>query len=542
MRRLICITLALVMWGVLLARALHTFGPDSVYVQPFNSDSALPVLMANDPKLDAFRTYIYGQDQIGAWPFVACQLFSRATGYVWTDRSIYVWQTVWLFLCAFALAGLARRAALVVPALFFATLCLHPAARHYIFVINQRNAWQVTALYFAWWSLRALCARYFTPAQGGARSVWWHLSTFVFSLLAVWTSPISAPALCVCYVLEVVRARLLARDSALRFTMPRVLKTFAPLAAALLCEQLLKANYHRFALKHFGTDYRTPLKFDWGNMLLNLRTQLALLCHSPWWPLPVLSALAAPCLAYCLARSVMRYARKEDGICQTDARLDLIVLALGATAVSLVNFATTVIFTWTRLNAYGPRYLALTHLFGAFAGLLTLLLLLSLSPRATAARRIVFPALAAAIVFGTLLLFPPARREPEYERLRGVAAQLAARAPGGVLLGGYWDTYVFAALEPAARFVPVPAEHQFVRTPWTPQLLRASPRVVVVHHVFPASGAPETPAPYDAFGDGQQPPPSITQHGATLRLAVPQWFARDGYVFSLYDNQSAPTR
>src|SRR5205823_14455280 len=86
-RCLVCVALALGAWGLLLARALHTFGPDSVYVQPFNSDSALPVLMANDPKIDAFRTYIYGQDQIGAWPFLACQLQARATGYVWTDRS-----------------------------------------------------------------------------------------------------------------------------------------------------------------------------------------------------------------------------------------------------------------------------------------------------------------------------------------------------------------------------------------------------------------------------------------------------------------------
>ena len=144
------------------------------------------------------------------------------------------------------------------------------------------------------------------------------------------------------------------------------------------------------------------------------------------------------------------------------------------------------------------------------------------------------------VVLCTLLRFPPARREPEYERLRSIAANLAQRAPGGVLLGGYWDTYVFAALEPAAHFIPVPAENQFVRTPWTPQTMRAAPRVVVVHHVFPAAGAVETPGPYDTFGDGRQPPPVITQHGATLRLAVPHWFEQDGYTFSLYDNASAP--
>src|SRR5436190_19281137 len=50
--------LFLLAWGVLLSRAATVFGTDSAYVQPFNSDSALPVLMANDERIDAFRTYV----------------------------------------------------------------------------------------------------------------------------------------------------------------------------------------------------------------------------------------------------------------------------------------------------------------------------------------------------------------------------------------------------------------------------------------------------------------------------------------------------
>jgi hypothetical protein len=123
-------------------------------------------------------------------------------------------------------------------------------------------------------------------------------------------------------------------------------------------------------------------------------------------------------------------------------------------------------------------------------------------------------------------------------RLRSVAAALAQQAPGAVLLGGYWDTYIFPALEPQARFVPVPAQDQQLRTPWTPQLLRESRQVIVVHHVFPAPGEMETPFPYNTFGDGQNPPPIIRQYGVTLRLVEPHWFEQNGYVFSLYDNES----
>ncbi|MFN2598698.1 MAG: hypothetical protein ABR563_16110, partial [Pyrinomonadaceae bacterium] len=109
MRGLVLCALALVAWGALLARALVVFTPESAYVQPFNSDSALPVLMANDPVIDAFRTYVYGQDQVGAWSFIACQLVRRATGFVWTAHGIYAFQTVWLFLSAFAVGALGGR-------------------------------------------------------------------------------------------------------------------------------------------------------------------------------------------------------------------------------------------------------------------------------------------------------------------------------------------------------------------------------------------------------------------------------------------------
>src|SRR5919199_976740 len=129
-RRLVFVALALVVWGGALARALVVFGPDSAYVQPFNSDSALPVLMSNDDKLDAFRTYIYGQDQVGAWPFIAGQLVRRATGLVWTDRRIYFVQVVWLFLSVLVVAALARPCALAAGALFLVTLCLSPRVAH----------------------------------------------------------------------------------------------------------------------------------------------------------------------------------------------------------------------------------------------------------------------------------------------------------------------------------------------------------------------------------------------------------------------------
>jgi hypothetical protein len=73
-----------------------------------------------------------------------------------------------------------------------------------------------------------------------------------------------------------------------------------------------------------------------------------------------------------------------------------------------------------------------------------------------------------------------------------------------------------------------------LRTPRTAHQLREAEEVVVVQHLFPATGDVETPLPYTDFGTNATPPPTLTQYGVTLRLAVPHWFEQNGYAFSLY--------
>lgn len=538
-------TLVVLVWGFFLVRAISVFAPDSIYVQSFNSDSALPVLMANDDQIDAFRTYIYGQDQVGAWPSLICQLIKRATGHVWTPPQIHIMQAAWLFLSFFLIIALTRSYYYLTGALFLLTLCLHPTVSHYFFVLNQRFAWQTTALFLGWWSLRRTCEHQFGVASTsrGKRGIWYLLS-FCFTFLAAWTSPSSVPILCLFFALECVRARVLSLQS--QKSVPRLASAnFAgalPLLAGFAAQQLLKANYHRFALKHFGQDYRTPVEFDRGYLSVNLQHQLHNLFDAPWHALILLGVLAFPFVAFQLLRRLRRDApeeqRQDDGAAR--ARLDLDVLLLGCCGVAVINFVTSFAFSWMRLNAYGARYLALTYMFGTFAGLLTLVWLGALPQKIYAARRLVFPLLTVACVLLLALKFPPVEKDAAYQQMSDVAEDLSRKAPPGTpLLGGYWDTYALAALQTNATLIPVPAEDQLVRTPWTPLTLRQAGQVLVVHHVFSSPGGTEQVGAYTTFGDGQSPPAIIRQHGATLLLLTPRWYERNGYTFSLYKNQDA---
>jgi hypothetical protein len=539
--------LVLLVWGFFLVRAISVFVPDSVYVQSFNSDSALPVLMSNDERIDVFRTYIYGQDQVGAWPSLICQLLKRATGHRWTPLQIHIMQATWLFLSFFLIVALTRSYFYLTGALFLLTLCLQPTVSHYFFVLNQRFAWQTTALFLGWWSLRRTCEYGFgvAPSSRGKRGLWYLLS-FAFTFLAAWTSPSSVPILCVFFALECVRARILSLRKRQDVTSRLTLANFAgalPLVAGFAAQQLLRANYHRFALKHFGQDYRTPVEFDWGYLRINLEHQLHNLGDFSWHALILLGVLAAPFVAFQLLRRLRRNAQEVerlDAAGATGGRLDLSVLLLGSCAVAVINFITSFAFSWMRLNAYGPRYLALTYMFGTFAGLLTLVWLVGISKKIYAARRFVFPLLTIACLVLLALKFPPVEKEPTYQQMSDMAEDLSKKAPHGTpLLGGYWDTYALAALQTNPTIIPVPAEDQLVRTPWTPHMLRQAGEVLVVHHVFSSPGGAERVSAYTTFGDGQNPPAVIRQHGATLLLHTPRWYERNGYIFSLYKNQDA---
>lgn len=538
-------TLVALVWVFFLIRALSVFAPDSVYVQPFNSDSALPILMANDEKIDLFRTYIYGQDQVGAWPSLVCQLVRRATDHVWTPQEIYITQAAWLFLSVFLIIALTRSYFYLTGALALLTLCLHPTVSHYFFVLNQRFAWQTTALFFGWWSLRRVCEHQFgVPREGRGKPALWFLLSFSFTFLAVWTSPSSVPVLCVFFALECVRARILSRPPLRQTVASRfALTNFAgalPLLAGFAGQQLLKASYHRFALKHYGQDYRTPVEFDWGYLWVNLRHQLGNLFDTPWYGLTLLAVFVSPLVAFQLLRRLGRgaYGTERNSGSDDRAQLDLGVLLIGSCAVAVINFVTSFVFSWMRLNAYGPRYLALTYMFGTFAGLLTLVWFIAIPQKISAARRFVFPCLTIACVVLLALKFPPVKREPTYQQMSDVAEDLSRKATGQIpLLGGYWDTYALAALQTRGAIIPVPAEDQLVRTPWTPLQMRQSGQVLVVHHVFASPGGAERVGSYSTFGDGQNPPAIIRQHGATLLLHTLRWHERNGYVFSLYKNQ-----
>jgi hypothetical protein len=187
--------------------------------------------------------------------------------------------------------------------------------------------------------------------------------------------------------------------------------------------------------------------------------QLRLIGHLSWWPLDALAILLVLALAITAASCAIR--RNEAVRAQLRSALadDTVILATAAAGIAILNFTLAVVVSHVRANSYDIRYLTLTNLFGPVSGLLTVWLLLRVAVGESYVRHVRTAGVlaAAAWLAGT---FPKARPSIEYQRSEATALALAGRAPHAVLMGSYWDTYVFTALQGDSAMVPVPFEGQ----------------------------------------------------------------------------------
>lgn len=517
---------ALLLWLFFLWRATHVFTMGSIRVTMFNSDGAIAVLMANENRpTTPYNTYYYGQDRSGAWPYVIAQLIHRATHYIWSNHALFLSQTVWLFVGVLIISLMDRREGLLVGLLFLLPLCLHLRAARNLYEVGQPYAWQITALVFAWWSLRRFCESRCGPAKNSKwRCLVWGLLAFSFSLLAILSSTVSAPALFFLLVLEALRTvHKLNGNQTLKMLGKQFLQVAVPVASATIVELLLRANYHSYSLRHFGNEFRTIIHLDRGHFTENLINQWHGFSNSGWW---LLSLLPPIVFALFSARYIYLSRGNKEKLLGHLRKLfleDKAILVIGTFGIGAINFLITVVISHIRLNNYAERYLTLTYIFISLSGLLTLLLV-------AAQIKKYHRAALAAIALGSLAFlfynFPTLEIDPFYTDLQEAAVTLSRKAPGSVLLGSYWETYVFAALDPQNAIIPVPAEGETVRTPWTLESLKTADRVIVEYDEPPLGSSQVTP------------PAQLVQYGTPLKLVIPRWYVYSNYAFSVYQNEA----
>jgi hypothetical protein len=484
----------------------------------FNSDLAIPVLMARAREWSLFDVYYWGQDRLGTWHLLLLRAVGQLSGHTFDYAGLHRVGTAWVLLAAVVMGRLAGAWGWAAGGLLAGVLVGNSDSRFALFDAAHPYAWQITALLLAWWGLRRLADGPRSAGQGR-----WRLraATACAAFLAHWTSPLSGPMLLVVAGVEAVRARALDAAPG-RSVLRRLGEGGLAVAAGMLAERLLRAAFYAYAHARFGEYYRTGMMIDRGRLGENARQVASRLAESASLPLLVVATAGA-----CAAAVVLVRARggREPGW-----RVEGAALVLACWGLAAVQLPVFFLMRHVRMNSFSPRYFSLVFAFGTLAGLLTLACLAASLPRVGRRwRGVLALAGAAGLVVGVLRLPAPGPRPAGLAR---VAAGLEARAPGAPLLGGYWSTYVFAALQrPGTMLEPVPCEGRQDRTPWWSGELRRHRWVVVAGNTYecPDAGSRDAPAPW------------VYQHGALLRLARPRWQTGADVSLSLYENATART-
>ena len=510
--------LLLAVWVLFLILSLRAFGPDSVYTV-YNSDVAIPVLMANDDRpITIFDTYYYAADRWGGWPMLLAKWLHLNIGVQWTDQRLHYVRTTWLFIGLLFLAALNARAG---PAVFISVLivlCLEPNVRMRMFDLSQLYAWQLPALFIAWFCLRRLL----TQASVRVRQIFWGAAFYLSALFAIWSSVASVPFLGLLMALETLRSWFLFQKTV---TKRRIGLAVALLLAATACEFLMKWNYHRHSVKHFGFDFKTEMAFDSGYLYQNLLTNGHTVVQYLFFPfiliaLSFIAGAAGRILYTCVADKGALRTRLVSFFADETATM---IVAL--TAIAAVNFVIMIFVSHVRSSGYDDRFHVPTYFFGAIAGLLSIYLTIRLFANRIGVSRYVLPLILVGAFLFLGVKFPPRKVNEAYQVDRETALALSHKAPGAMLMGGYWETYIFAGLQPANRMTPLPFEGLLNRMPWTTGLLKGSKEVVIEYRN-------RGPLP-----NKSSLPNELVQYGNSLKLQDARFYENGPYAFALYTKQ-----
>ncbi|HBS07039.1 MAG TPA: hypothetical protein DEA96_18855 [Leptospiraceae bacterium] len=453
--------------GLFLFRA-PSYAPDTEFIiGGFSSDTGIPVLMSNSDYFSPFSLYYWGQDRFGSWPFL---LFSMV-GSPWSPLAIFLGMYIYLHLSL--LVMLRNRS----PLLLLAALTLLHSWRPlggFLFDIAQPYGWQLGSIFLG-----------ISLAEGKSKSWKKRVTLFIISFLAIWLSPSS-----VLYLIAIPLIRIAILNRSWIYRALQGLKDSSPVILAYAAHSMMRRFVVNSNAASFYEEYETPLKWKaelvapaWNAVKSNIFQNWEILL----WVAGMIILMGA--LYSLLTGRGRRHVRMS-------------IPALALIAGSILFLVSILPLNWFTLNQYGARYLALPR----FLMLLGLLLftgrwiinmsstIVSIEP---ALRTIGSGSLSILILFAFWSNLPERKESAHYRDRLMIARSLEQKYPGIPLLGNYWETYVYSALQ-THRNLPQPGPGQYQRTPFLLPAVLGADQLIVNHRGFPISST-ESGAPVKDF-------------------------------------------
>lgn len=466
-------------------------GPDSVYLEPYNSDASFPVVMSNSTEFNPYWLYFLGQDRFGAWPFLAMRLVRFLCGIFWTPAGVSAGMIAVFSLSLLCLAFLFRRY-YTVAILGFATVAiLNDGLRHFLFDIAQPYAWQIPTVLVTWCMFRSFIdkARSTTAIRRTLVSL-----LFLFALLSIWMSLASFPMILSIAVVEVLLSKRNQQSSWRSYNLKGFVPPFVAIGLAACVEKVFRVLQGSYTQKQFpNIKIHTNLQLEFGRVFSNFHQLFRTLSKNGWAGLYSVGFITFLILLTLQMRGRRFAASNDDDDDCRDFRVVTQLFLLG-----LVNFVLLALVSWVRLNGYSLRYMAPTILFWGAASYVSIAQLLALLLKGK--KRLVL-GLLSIVALAILVANLPTRNVHGFlPKAIDAAKEMERIAPHAILTGGYWGTYVFTSLQQKAPLIPAPFEWETSRTPWTRgEYLPHQVPVLMSFYNTEGLGRPESPPQYLGF-------------------------------------------
>lgn len=478
--RVLVASVLVVMTATLVVSA-SIFTPASAHIFDFNSDDAIPLMMANEVErgLSLFDVYYYGQNRFGAWPFLILRLLGQTVGHVWSIFELSAIQQAFWWLALLPLAGLFGPMWLSGLALFVAAFFYSSALCGFFLGTQFAFAWQVPWLLLGWWLFRRGYESSTPPSWRSA------VLLFTATFFATWSANISGPLLLWLGISEFAGAFALNRASARRLWL------LVPAALAVLSEMLLQRVYREDPL--FEERFTTKVVVDHGHIVQNLTVSGIESLNSTW---PAWLFLGLVIGGWLIIN------RLKLGSGDTKPGIMAGMTFVGALGCAVINLLALNITTWSRDGLFHPRFRSLSVFFVCI-GVCAAACWVAAQIR-TAHMQWVNVAVATAALSLAATRLPTQRPSVPFSDAMRAAEQIATLGVQ-VVLGGYWGSYVMTVfLHDRVHPVVVNGDHD--RTAWTHRALGAAEEILVNHYHT------------SAFGSSAAPPSCIQQYGVSFKL------------------------
>lgn len=427
-----------------------TFCPYKTTVNTFNSDSSIPILMAQNPIPSIYSFFFYGQTRFAAYPFLFVFFISKIFNFTATANTIYFFAFAYLIGAIFYFASTVKaKQYLLIPT--FATMCVIFSQFSFVFFsIEILYIWQIGSLIlYATFLLRSI------QNANEVNFYYFFLAAF-FAFLASSSNPVSAPyLLAISPFIYIFKNFIEKAISIKKFT----LLYFISFLPSFLLEEIIKIIYSHYNEVNFNKTFSYPIEaLDFSKVFSHLLEQTSRIFTTMWF-FVVIIIISCNLILFKLTK-----------------KMNLISTVF--LALAIINFLICIFSKYVSSDNYPIRFYTPTYCFLLLAFSFVVTDVFSyLNKNNILSKILIILCMCIICVF----CLSQTKNNLKSERNKWLSDTLAQLYPKTILWGQYWDVYLIRGLQSnlSTAAYPIPMDGDYNRTRWDLCRLKVGKYIIV---------------------------------------------------------------